>query len=64
VNKGHSMKAKKRLSHNRKFLGERSTDRRHCGEPSYMAVSSPRRSRNPNHSFTEGLCVSVRRIAD
>jgi hypothetical protein len=42
---------------------ERSMDRRHCGEPSFMEDNSSRWSHNPNHSFTEGLRVSVRRIA-
>jgi hypothetical protein len=41
----------------------RSTARRHCGDPSCMGVNSPRRSHNPNHSFTRGLRVSVRKIA-
>jgi hypothetical protein len=44
------------------LIGERSTARRHCREPSCTGVNSPRRSHNPNHGFTEGLHVSVRRI--
>jgi hypothetical protein len=41
---------------------ERSMDMRHCGEPSCMGDNSPNQSRNPNHGFTEGLHVSIRRI--
>jgi hypothetical protein len=41
---------------------ERSMDRRHCGEPSCTGDNYPRQSHNPNHSFTKGLRVSIRRI--
>ena len=42
---------------------ERLTESRHCGEPSCMGDNFSRRSRNPNHGFTKGLRVSIRRIA-
>jgi hypothetical protein len=44
------------------LIGERSTSRRHCGDPSCTRVNSPRWSCNPNYGFIEGLRVSVKRI--
>ena len=40
-----------------------STDKRHCGEPSCMGDNFPMWSQNPNHNFTKGLHVNIRRIA-
>jgi hypothetical protein len=42
---------------------ERSMTNRHWGEPSFTGDNFPRWSLNPNHGFTEGLCVNIRRIA-
>jgi hypothetical protein len=56
-------KARTKVMIIRSHWRERSMANRHCGKPSCMGVNFPRQSRNPNHGFTEGLCVSIRRIA-
>jgi hypothetical protein len=38
------------------LIGERSTTRRHFGDSSCKGVNSPRKSHNPNHGLTKGLC--------
>ena len=41
----------------------RSTDKRHCREPSCTGDNFPRWYLNPSHGFPKGLCVTIRRIA-